>query len=278
MPALYKGSIPIIDESNWKHEFEPIIDGQKVMKGMVPRDYTLYPEEMFAQPDTMKLFEETDWDGIYEEQEATKSSLEHLYLGPDGKSPRFVNLDQGQNGYCWAYSSGHASMFLRLIANQPIIRLWPTAVAAIIKNGANEGGWCGLSAKWIRENGIPTEEFWPNQQRSLSYDTAAMRANAKLHLVTEDYVDLTKQVYDQNLTTKQLATCLFSNQPCPTDYAWWSHSVCAIRWVRIERGSWGPMIINSWKGWGRYGLAVLQGNQGKPMGAVCQRVTGAAAA
>jgi hypothetical protein len=37
-----------------------------------------------------------------------------------------------------------------------------------------------------------------------------------------------------------------------------AHSMCQIRWVRTEANSWWPLIINSWKGWGYYGLGVLR--------------------
>jgi len=47
--------------------------------------------------------------------------------------------------------------------------------------------------------------------------------------------------------------------------------VCQVRWVRIERGSWGPLILNSWKGWGRHGLAVLRGRQAVADGAIAIR-------
>jgi hypothetical protein len=169
-------------------------------------------------------------------------------------------------------------MMKRAANNQPMIRLNPHACGAIIKGGRNEGGWCGLGAKFLREVGIPSEDYWPVHSRDLRHDTPAMRASASLHKTTEDWVDLTRQVHDQNLTRQQLATALFNNDPCPTDFNWWGHSVCSIRFVRVEPDSWGLLILNSWKAWGRYGLAVLRGSKAIPDGAVCLRVTGAAAA
>lgn len=283
----YKGTIPILDcDKSDRGENASMFHPKGQAKGYEKRDYRLYPEPMFAQPSEMELIPDSEDDARYDEQEATKSSLEHLYLsGPNGE-PAFVNLDQDGDGYCWSYSSGHAVMFDRLKQMPPapgskVVRLNPHSVAAIIKGGRNEGGWCGLSAQFIRENGIAVEGTgpgqWPLQSRNLKYDTPECRAQMALHKVTEDWVDLTKQVYDRNLTQAQVKTCLFNNIPCPNDFNWWGHSVCAIRWVRIERGSWGVLILNSWKGWGRYGLAVLKGSQRICNGGVAFRMTTASA-
>lgn len=249
-------------------------------RGYVERDYDEYPEEMYAPPSESELIPESEWDARYEEQEAEESSLEHLYLR--GGKPAFVNLDQGSEGFCWGYSVGHTTLFDRLSSNQPHVRINPHAVCSIIKNGKNEGGWCGLSQELYKSMGCPIEGTgpgqWPLHSRDLRYDTPQMREQAKLHCCVEDWVDLTRRVYDRNLTIRQLATYLLSNRPCAVDFNWWGHSVCAIRWVRIERGSWGPLIINSWRGWGRHGLAQLSGQKGVPNGAVCIRSTTASAA
>lgn len=282
MLSLYKGHIPIIsDDPDTVAQAFPdgLPDGARVSYGYVPRDYDQYPEEMFAPPTDLQLIPESEWDARYEEEEATKSSLEHLYL-QGGNNPLFVNLDQNGDGYCWIYSNGHAAMFVRAQMNLPLVRLNPHSAGAIIKNGRDEGGWCGLGAKFLESVGMAEEGSspgqWPLHSRSLRYDTPECRAQMKRFQTTEGYYDLTRREYDQQLTIAQLATCGFSRFPCPTDYNWWGHSVCMIRWVRIERGSWGPLILNSWKGWGRFGLAVLQGNKGRPDGSVCHRVARAA--
>ena len=274
MAELYKGSIPIIDTDGPENE---MLRPKGATFGLVPRDYLLDPESLFAPPSEMTLIPESEWDARFDEQERLGSSLEHIYLSGPGGSPRFVNLDQNGNGYCWAYSTGHAIMLDRLRRNLPMVRLNPHATAAIIKKGRDEGGWCGLSAKFAREVGYALEGNasgqWPLHSRDLKYDTPQLRASMAKFKVDEDWVDLTRQVYDQNLTRLQLATCLFSGIPCPTDFQWWGHSVCSVRWVRIEAGSWGLLILNSWLNWGRYGLGVLRGEKTKTMGAIAIRST-----
>ena len=94
---------------------------------------------------------------------------------------------------------------------------------------------------------------------SRQYDKPETWANAKEHVVTEDWMDLSSAAYDRNLTVDQLATCLLLNIPCAIDYDEWGHSICAIRWVKIEAGSYGPKILNSWTDeWGDHGMAVIQ--------------------
>lgn len=260
MPDMYKGSIPIIDDATDEGFFRP----SGVGFGCVPRDYNVMPQEMLASPKEMKVIPYSEWDARYDEEERNKSSLEHVYLsGPNG-TPAFVNLDQNGDGYCWAYSDGAAIMIDRLKRGLPLVRLNPHSIAAIIKGGRDEGGWCGLSHKFYREVGCAPEGNgpgeWPLHSRNLKYDTPEMRASMARFKIDEDWYDLGRQEWDQKLTEAQSATCSFNNIPGGEDFAWWSHSVCRIRHVRIERNSWGKLILNSWVGFGRYGLAVLRYN------------------
>ena len=276
MADFYKGNIPIIDtESN---AFNDVLFPKDQAFGLVPRDYAIDPPDMFASPPSeMELIPESEWDARYDEQEELKSSLEHIYLsGPNG-TPAFINLDQNGHGYCWAYSTGQSIMIDRLKRNLSPVRLNPHATAAIIKRGRDEGGWCGLSAKFGRENGYAIEGNgpgqWPLHSRNLQFDTPALRAEMAKYKIDEEWVDLTRSVYDQNLTRAQLATSGFMNIPGPGDYNWWGHSVCRLRWVRVERGNWGQLILNSWKNWGRHSLSVLTGSKAVSNGALAIRST-----
>lgn len=246
-------------------------------RGYVERDLLADPPEMFAQPSTMDLIPKSEWDARIDEQEALQSSLAHMRLTANN-GQEIMCLDQDGFGYCWSHSVTHTIIMDRMKQGLPYVPLSAFAPAAIIKGGKDEGGWCGLSAKFAREVGIPSQEFWPQGSANLKYDTATMRANAGLHKITEDYVDLAKPVYDQNLTFNQVATCLLLNIPVAVDFNWWSHSVCAIRLVRVEAGSYGLLILNSWylsKGveWGDHGTAILRGSKALPDGAVATRGT-----
>lgn len=220
-----------------------------------------YVPDMMAAPLGMKTYSPNDWQALWEEQEAKQNSLEHLYL-----EAGWENLDQNGQGYCWDYSTTHAVMIRRMALHMPHVRLCGHAAASIIKGGRDEGGWCGLSLKFMREFGQAEEGDgplqWPKQKYGASinkrFDNPEFKAAMLKYRITDDWYDLGKPAYSQMLKDEQLATCLFNNCPSPVDYNEWSHSICAIRWVRVEAGVWAPLILNSWKGWGRRGLAVIQ--------------------
>lgn len=259
----------VIDESTPKDDlFRPVVDGQKKKRGYDPSQVV---PQMFDPPRDLPLIPRSEWSERIKEMEATKSRISDMLLAAD-----IPSTDQDGHGYCWAYSTGGCVIALRAINNQPYVRINPHSVAAIIKGGRDEGGWCGLSAKFLREHGIATEDVWPKHSRSLSNDNDRTRANMALHKVTEEWTDLARDVYDQNLTFDQLATCLLSRIPCAVDYNWWGHSVLACDVVEPERGSFCVRIRNSWTdGWGERGFSVLSGSRSVPDGALAIRVTGA---
>ncbi len=276
---FYKSTIPVINIDSATQVGNREADLLFPREAAFGHDPSQVIKEMYAPPSDMKVIPETDDDAWYDEQEAKQSSLEHIYLsGPNG-TPAFVNLNQGQDGYCWFYSTGHAIMLRRLALGLPNVRLNPHSGAAIIKNGRNEGGWCGLSAKFAREVGIAEEGTgpgqWPARSRDLRHDTSECRKIMGQYKTTEEWVDLSS-IYNPKMSDRQRATALIENNPSPSDFDWWGHSVCAVRWVRIERGSFGLLILNSWLNWGRYGLGVLRGAQSRPNGALSIRAVKAA--
>lgn len=233
-----------------------------VTRGYEPRDFKTSPAEMFAPPSEMPLIPRSEWDARIKEQEEQESSLEHIRLreGPGGQMIK--SLDQGQYGYCWSHSTVQALILQRAAAHQPYVPLSAYAVAAKIKNYRNEGGWCGLSADFVRKNGVPSEAFWPQQNMSRSNDNANTWKNAELHKSVEEWIDLTRAAYDKVMTFDQVATCLLTNTPVALDFNWWGHSVAGIRLVKVENGSYGIKIWNSWSdSWGDRGMGILQGNR-----------------
>jgi hypothetical protein len=142
--------------------------------------------------------------------------------------------------------------------NQPYVRLSAYAVACMIKNYRDEGGWCGESAVFLRDRGVPSTKFWPEKSIARANDRPETWENAALHKITEDWVDLTRPIYGQNLTYDQIATCLLNNIPVAVDYNEWGHSINALRWVRLEAGVYVPLIWNSWSdSWGNNGTGLI---------------------
>lgn len=258
---------------------EPIIDDDPASKthafpdnvrtGLLPRDYRESPPDMFAPPADLHLIPRSEWSARIKEQEQLTSRISDVLRGAG-----IPSMDQDGVGYCWSHSTTGCNQAVRALNNQPYVPLSAFAVAAIIKKGRDEGGWAGLSAKFLREVGQPSQKLWPQGKRDLSLDTPEMRANAALHKTLEDWVDLTRDVYDQNLTFDQLATCLLTGIPCAVDFNWWSHSVMACDLVEVEAGDFGIRIRNSWSdSWGDKGFGILRGSKCIPNGALAIRST-----
>jgi hypothetical protein len=254
--------IPIIDDSTDNDYLFPAF-------GKFGYDPDQYVPDMYAAPDGMDTYKESDYDALYDEQERAQSSLEHIYL----RDWKGECLDQNGDGYCWDYGVTSAVMLRGLALKQPFVRLNGHAAAAIIKGGRDEGGWAGLAIKFIREFGQAEEGNGPGQWPTHSRDhrrfqDPAVKASMLKYRVTDDWYDLGKPAYAQEMKDRQRITCLFNNCPVPTDRMWWGHSTDDIRYVRIERGSWGYLTLNSWRGWGRRGLAVIRGTKARSDGSI----------
>jgi hypothetical protein len=254
MADLYLGKIPIIRRSLNEGWIRGVGDESY---GCVPRDYNIDPPEMGDSPAGIDV--DIDHAAFYEEQQAQQSSLLHQYLNYDiqNGTPVYENLDQNGQGYCWAYSTGQGLMTNRMARNLPPIRLSPHAVACKIKNFQDQGGWCGLSEKFAREKGYPTVEHWPEKSMNRKYDTPETWANALLHRSDEDWYDLGRPEYDQRLARKQIMTLGVTNCSMMLDFNRFSHSMHGMGAVMFEKNAWGPLCLNSWKGYGYHGLIVL---------------------
>lgn len=244
-------------------------------RGAVPRDYSIDPIEMFEQPDKIPLIQRTDWQAIIQERKEKQSSLRDIWKREAYKLDipvSSMHLDQNGDGHCWAYSVGHTEMMVRARDNQPYVRLNPHFVATYLKRF--NGGWCGASAEVARNVGIVPEgtgsDEWPLHSNNQSLLTQKRIDAASKYKISEDWVDLTRPVWGQNLSYDQVITCLLMNIPCALDFNWWAHSVCGcdVDWVN---GGAVPVILNSWKGWGDGGFATLEGSRAIPDGAVATR-------
>lgn len=247
--------------------FCPVVDGRPKGHGLVPRDYRIYPPQMFsAPPADMPLIPEDEYDARIEAQERDKSSLEHIET--------WDPLDQNGQGYCWFYSSTGAVMAARALMHLPHVRLSAHAGAWKIKGGRDEGGWCGLSAKFYRETGCPSVAKWPEQSMARSHDTPEVWAEAARYRITEDWVDPTRDVYDVQLTMRMIYTLCLVNGPMAWDFNWWGHSVHGGRMVKVEAGSYGLRPRNSWGRWGDNGTgwATLRGQKAIPDSAIALMV------
>lgn len=296
---LYPGE-PIIGDHT--PATAPVVTGG--MKGYIPRDYTLYPKSMFSPPSGIPLIPRSEWPQRIADRIREKAQLSDIRMSAGPGGGPVPSLDQGPIGYCWAHSTAHAVMLDRMVRLLPYIPLSAYSVAATIKTGRDEGGWCGLSAQFMVQYGIAEQSVWPQGNRDHRLfardDVKASMAN---HKITGDWVDLAAAVYDRNLSFDMDITLLLSNIPGPRDYNHWGHSVCGLDPVdgetqrTVTRGDngkllqltefdlvWGmndPVtggigirIWNSWAdSWGATGMGVLTGQKAISDGALGIRHT-----
>lgn len=231
--------------------------------GAKPRDFSIDPLGGFAAPFDLPLIPRSEWQARIEEGNQQKSFLSHMRRAAGLKSQ-----DQNGTNFCWMHAVVSANRLLRAVANQPNVALSAAAGASIINDYQNEGGWSTQALKWVVSNGMPSTEFWPENKIDRQYDTPAMRANAKLHQITE-WWDLQPQNLDQ------LMTCLFLRIPVPVGFNWWGHAICAMDPV-FKNGQYGIKIWNSWAdSWGDLGEADLLGSKAIADDQVAPRVTDA---
>lgn len=273
---FYKSRIPIIRRSLNDGFIRGTPDVEPSF-GCVPRDFSIDPVRMGDSPSGMLLYDPSEYDAIYDKSEEAQDSLEHLYLRGDKAAFEFLD----QNGFpdCWAHSTAHSLMLNRMWQNLPPIRFNAVAVATLLRQ--TNGGWCGLSMKFAREHGYPVigdgPGQWPYQSRR-GNDSPELRASMAMHKSEEDWYDLGSAEYDQTLSTQQLFTCGANNWAAPVDFNKYSHSMCQLRRVRIEKGAWGGLILNSWQGFGYHGLCVIPDSTARPDNAVAIRASTASAA
>lgn len=256
----------INDNTNNDLLFDVKVAGEVKGRGHDPSQVQRF---MFAPPREIQLIPESEWIPRIRERKKYKMGLRDLFLA--GKIGQVK--DQNGQGYCWAYSTTRTCEYIRAaVMNQKHVPLSAHSVACKVKGFRDEGGWCGLSAQFIRANGIVPESLWPAKSMSRSHDTTANWQEGAKYRIIEDFVDLASPVYSQNLTFAQVVSCLLQNIPVVCDWNWWAHSVCGVD-VDEKDGEVCIDIDNSWTpSWGNNGTGLIQGNRKFPDGAVATRV------
>lgn len=269
----------IIDDDNWRQFANYNVDGRMMGKGLVERNYDQHPVGTYAAKWDPKvpLIPRSEWSDRIKEMERTKSRLSDLRMIAN-RSRHIPSLDQNGQGYCWAYSTTSAIMLLRAAQGLPYVRLSAHAVGCMVKGFRDQGGWSAQSLEFITARGVPSVEFWAEKSMSRSHNNDRTWENAARHKPTEGWVELDAPVYDRDLTFDEVMTCLLNRIPVPSDFNWWTHAVCGMDPVEVERNSFGIRIWNSWRdSWGNLGTAVLRGSKAVPDNAVAPRVVRSAA-
>jgi hypothetical protein len=250
----------IIHDGNFQDhlEYDCPVTGETKGKGCVPRDFNTHPVGYLvtARPFDLPLIPESEWQSRLDVLMADKAQLSDIRM--IGNNGGMIDArDQGSYGFCWAHSSVSAMLLARAKAAEPYEDLSAFAVAAVIKDFRNEGGFGSESLEFIAQRGVPTSQFWPQQSMQRANDNPSTWANAALHKYT-NWRDL-----DPNDMKNQLITCLLMGCPVVTDFNWWSHSVCTMDLVSLN--PFTTRILNSWgNGWSDHGSGLLQGSKAIP--------------
>lgn len=273
MSLFYPGEV-IIDDTNFS-QFLPT-ENPEFGFGLVPRDYGAVPVGSIdgISKFDMPLIPMEEWSSRIKDMEQASSRLSDMSTAMGIK-----HLDQNGQGYCWAYSVGAALTAARARDNQPYVRFSPHGPACKIKNFRDQGGWNPQAVEFAIKNGYPTIATWPEKSMSRRHDNQVTWNEAAKYKVTEGFMDLTPAVYDRNLSFQQVMTCVLCRIPCPVDFNWWGHSVCAMDPVEFDSSlrlsdmnRWGLRIWNSWVGWGSNSFGTIRGNKAIPNGATAIRV------
>ncbi|TMJ00847.1 MAG: hypothetical protein E6G97_18100 [Alphaproteobacteria bacterium] len=298
----------LIGDHNYAEHVVSVVDGEQKARGLVPRDFKLHPQGCYGsvQAVDIPLIPRGEWSERIKDKVAQQSQLSDIRLvGNNGQI--IPSLDQGNKGYCWAHSTTQGVIIARAVSNQPYVPLSAYAVACVLKNFRDEGGWGALSCDFISTRGVPSQEKWPQQSMSRSNDNPDTWANAALHKIQEGWVDLGSSVYERNLSFDQTISLLLSDVPVVIDLNWWGHSILGLdavdglsmrkqtrarsgkratlqefelAWgVNEVTGGYGVRILNSWSdAWSDRGMGTLSGSKAIPDGAVAPRAITAAAA
>ena len=258
-----------INDANYKHHLGPIAHHPT---GLIPRDYNACPVGYLgatARPFDLPLIPRSLWKRWLAGQKSAHAQLSDFReRGMFGQ--RIPARDQDGKGYCWAHSPTSACLLMRAAQNQPYLDFSAFAVACLIKNYRDEGGWGSQALEWIAANGIPTSETWPQQSMSPGNDTPAMRHEAAQNKISE-WMDGEPRNIDQ------LVTCLLLNIPVVSDFNWWGHSVCSMDLLEVDPDylphSLKTLILNSWgDSWSQNGAGILEGSYCIPDGMIMPRV------
>jgi hypothetical protein len=185
---------------------------------------------------------------------------------------------------CWFHSIVAAMLLVRARDMMPFADLSAYAGACMIKNFRDEGGWNPQALDFVTERGCPTSKFWPQRSMSRANDNPQTWADAAKYRVTEGWVDLTKNIYDRDMTFDQHFSALLACVPVAADRYRWSHSTVDMDPLEIDPSRdlqdperWGIRGWNSWgDSWGDRGMFVMKGRLALADLATAPRVLSAA--
>jgi hypothetical protein len=199
---------------------------------------------------------------------------------------KWLSLNQNPTNYCWCYGWVHAMMILRMLNNEPFLRLSPYSIACIIKNYQNQGGWGQQACEKSYDVGCCTEEFWPMEKPGMSPQARSAanmnairdgrkyyegsRANAALKQTFGSF-DLRPRSYEEKIS------CLLIPMPVASGYNRIGHERCSTDAVILPNGDIGCLDLDSYTDDGDYDGKVCSSSQSLADDAVVPTVLEASA-
>lgn len=258
----------IINDENFNDHIETVIEGERKMRGLIPRDFKKVP--FGAMPSApgfeIPIIPRNEWQARIKEMEETKSRLSDVR-----RSAGLKSSDQGNVPFCWCHGPMNGMRVVRAVNNQPYADLSATSVGAQITGFRKQGGWGGDFIEFVAKNGITTTKLWPENSFERRLLTDEMKVDALTRKLTE-WMD----IEPNNLN--QLITCLLLRLPVAVGLSWWGHEVVYLDPIWLD----GEVAVRGWNSWGdgygEEGEFILQGRKIGPDDAQAVRVISATAA
>lgn len=221
----------IVDDTN-AHIYCPS-DGMSIDGDFKSTGWMKNPEEKLpgvCEPFPFDIIPESQWSGKIAEYDNDKRSPFHL-MDRAGMPP----LDQDGTNYCWENCVAHVAMIELLSMGFPYFSLSPASVAAMIKRGANQGGYPTEGLEYMAQHGIAETRLWPANDRNYrQYQTPEIQTNRMQFIPTKWY-----KIPDGNYAA--LMTALLMGFKLAIAYPWWSHAVAVLA-PAVN----GTKNLNSW--------------------------------
>lgn len=269
--TLYKGE-KVYDDSNFQ---ELLGDGRSVLVGGEERLLARIPpppnedKSGYSAPFLtagFPLIDKSNWDAAIDEQIALLARVSDCI--------DFPAFDQDGLPTCWAICTAQCYSIKRRCVGLPHRQMSGCSLAVPI-SGGHRGGYEGNSMRMAIEDGIAATDYWPENNTSNSLNSKPeVTADRLLHKVLM-FLDMDGD--------QQWATACLRKLPGVFAYNWMSHCMTMCDFVRIEAGSYGYRVRNSWRDdWGAKnskgvgGFAVYRTGKGTPdSGMVMSEITGA---
>lgn len=205
-------------------------------KGLLARDFAATPHGAlsFAPAFSIPKIPRAEWPDRIADMERTKSRLSDLCRD-------IPILDQGQVGYCHAFSCCLGVMAMRAAQGLPYVELSASSIGGPVTGFRNAGAYIFDDLRHSCEFGVASTAVYP-MLTTANHWTAEAKADAAKHRVTE-WWDGKPRDFDQ------MMTCLLSRIPVCVGLNWWGHAVTYLDPV-YKNGRFGVLGRNSWgSGW-----------------------------